>query len=115
MYPARRRRVMAKYLLKASYTTDGVKGVLKDGGTGRRAAVEQTVEGLGGSLECFYFAFGEDDAIVIADLPDNQTAAAISMVVNAAGGAQVSTVPLLTPEEADEATKKSVEYRSPGT
>jgi uncharacterized protein with GYD domain len=105
---------MAKYLLKASYTTDGVKGVLKDGGTGRRAAVEQTVEGLGGSLESFYFAFGEADAYVIADLPDNATAMAISLVVNAAGGAQVTTVPLITPEEADGATKKSVEYSPPG-
>ena len=105
---------MAKYLLKASYTTDGVKGVLKDGGSGRRAAVEQTVQGLGGSLESFYFAFGDTDAYVVVDLPDNATAAAISMVVNAAGGAQVTTVPLMTPEEADEATKKSVEYRPPG-
>jgi uncharacterized protein with GYD domain len=94
---------MAKYLLKASYTTDGVKGVLKDGGSGRRAA-----------LESFYFAFGDTDAYVVVDLPDNATATAVSLVVNAAGGAQVTTVPLLTPEEADEATKKSVEYRPPG-
>jgi uncharacterized protein with GYD domain len=105
---------MAKYLLKASYTTDGVKGVLKDGGSGRRAAVEQTARGLGGSLESFYFAFGDTDAYVVVDLPDNATATAISLVVNAAGGAQVTTVPLITPEEADEATKKSVEYRPPG-
>ena len=105
---------MAKYLLKASYTTDGVKGVMKDGGSGRRAAVEETVRGLGGSLESFYFAFGDTDAYVVVDLPDNATAAAISLVVNAAGGAQVTTVPLMTPEEADEATKKSVEYRPPG-
>jgi uncharacterized protein with GYD domain len=105
---------MAKYLLKASYTTDGVKGVLKDGGSGRRAAVEQTVRGLGGSLESFYFAFGDTDAYVVVDLPDNATATAISLVVNAAGGAQVTTVPLVTPEEADEAAKKSVEYRPPG-
>ena len=105
---------MAKYLLKASYTTDGVKGVMKDGGSGRRAAVEETVRGLGGSLESFYFAFGDTDAYVVVDLPDNATAAAISLVVNAAGGAQVTTVPLMTPEEADEATNKSVEYRPPG-
>jgi len=105
---------MAKYLLKASYTIDGVKGVLKDGGSGRRAAVEETVRGLGGSLESFYFAFGDTDAYVVVDLPDNATATAISLVVNAAGGAQVTTVPLMTPEEADEATKKSVEYRPPG-
>jgi uncharacterized protein with GYD domain len=105
---------MAKYLLKASYTTDGVKGVLKDGGSGRRAAVEEAVRGLGGSLESFYFAFGDTDAYVVVDLPDNATATAISLVVNAAGGAQVTTVPLITLEEADEAAKKSVEYRPPG-
>jgi len=105
---------MAKYLLKASYTTDGVKGVMKDGGSGRRAAVEETVRGLGGSLETFYFAFGDTDAYVVVDLPDNATATAISLVVNAAGGAQVTTIPLITPEEADEAAKKSVEYRPPG-
>jgi len=105
---------MSKYLLKASYTTEGVKGVLSGGGTARREAVQQTVEGLGGSLESFHFAFGDTDAYVIVDLPDNTTAAAISLVVNAAGGAQVETVPLLTPEEADEATKKSVGYRPPG-
>ena len=106
---------MAKFLLKASYTTEGAKGVLSGGGTGRREAVRQTVEGLGGSLDGFYFAFGDTDAYVIVDLPDNATAAAISLVVNAAGGAQVTTLPLLTPEEADEAAKKSVEYRPPGT
>jgi uncharacterized protein with GYD domain len=91
-----------------------LKGVLKDGGSGWRAAVEQTVRGLGGSLESFYFAFGDTDAYVVVDLPDNATATAISLVVNAGGGAQVTTVPLITPEEADEATKKSVEYRPPG-
>jgi uncharacterized protein with GYD domain len=106
---------MAKFLLKASYTTEGVKGVLKGGGSARREAVQQTVEGLGGSLDGFYFAFGDTDAYVVVDLPDNATAAAISLVVNAAAGAQVTTVPLLTPEEADEAAKKSVEYRPPGT
>jgi uncharacterized protein with GYD domain len=105
---------MAKFLLQASYTTEGAKGVVKAGGTARREAVKHTVEGLGGSLEGFYFAFGDTDAYVIADLPDNATAAAISLVVNAAGGAEVTTVPLFTPEEADEAARKSVDYRPPG-
>jgi|SRR5919197_4370812 uncharacterized protein with GYD domain len=105
---------MAKYLIKASYTTEGVKGLLSGGGTARREAVQQTIQGLGGSLESFHFAFGDTDAYVIADLPDNARAVAISLVVNAAGGAQVQTVPLLTPEEVDEATKKSVDYRPPG-
>jgi uncharacterized protein with GYD domain len=104
---------MAKFLVKGSYTTDGVKGILKDGGTARRAAVQKTVEALGGSQEAFYFAFGETDVYVLVDLPDNEAAAAISMVVNASGAVQVEIVPLLTPEQADEAAKKSVEYRPP--
>jgi uncharacterized protein with GYD domain len=73
------------------------------------------VEGLGGSQEAFYFAFGETDVYVLVDVPDNETAAAISMVVNASGAVQIELVPLLTPEEADEAAKKSVEYSPPGT
>jgi uncharacterized protein with GYD domain len=105
---------MAKFLLKASYTTQGAKGVLEAGGSSRRDVVKQSVEGLGGSLEAFYFAFGDADAYVIADVPDSVTAAAISLAVNSAGGAQLTTVPLLTPEEIDEAAQKSVDYRPPG-
>jgi uncharacterized protein with GYD domain len=106
---------MAKFLVKGSYTTDGVKGVVKGGGTARRDAVKEMVEGLGGSQEAFYFAFGETDVYVLVDVPDNETAAAISMAVNATGAVQVELVPLLTPEEADEAAKKSVDYRPPGS
>ena len=105
---------MAKFLWKASYTSEGVKGVLKDGGTGRRAAVEQTVEGLGGKLESLYFALGEHDLYAIADLPDSVTATAVSLTVNASGAVALETVELLTPEQVDEASKKSVEYRPPG-
>ena len=105
---------MAKYLIKGSYTTDGVKGILKGGGTARRTAVQEMVEGLGGSLEAFYFAFGDTDVYVFADMPDNATAAAISMAVNASGAVQIETVPLMPPEEADEAAKKSVDYLPPG-
>jgi uncharacterized protein with GYD domain len=105
---------MAKYLLKASYTADGAKGVLKDGGTGRRDVVRKMIEGLGGEMETFYFAFGEADVYVIADLPDNVTAAAISVAVNAPGTVQLGTVTLLTAEEMDEAAKKAVDYRPPG-
>ncbi len=105
---------MAKYLIKASYSHQGTKGLLKEGGSSRRAAVKQMIEGLGGKLEAFYYAFGETDVIVLFDLPDAQSAAAISLVVNAAGGAQVSTIPLLTPEDMDAACKKSVAYRAPG-
>ena len=105
---------MPKFLWKASYTSDGVKGVLKDGGTGRRAAVEEMTQALGGKLEAFYFAFGDDDVYVIADLPDNATATAISLTINAQGAVQLKTVELLTPEQIDEAAKKAVDYTPPG-
>jgi uncharacterized protein with GYD domain len=105
---------MPKYLLKVSYTAEGVRGVVKEGGSGRRDMVANLASGLGGSLESFHFAFGEDDVIVIADIPDDKTAAAISLAVGAAGAASIETVKLLTPEEVDEATKIAVQYRPPG-
>jgi uncharacterized protein with GYD domain len=106
---------MAKFLIKASYTSAGAKGILSGGGSARRSAVEEMVGGLGGSLDSFYFAFGDADAYVTVDLPDNVTAAAISLAVNAAGAVQVTTVPLLTPEEVDQAAQKSVDYQPPGS
>jgi uncharacterized protein with GYD domain len=106
---------MAKYLISASYSSDGVKGVLKGGGTARVDAVRTMIEALGGKLESFYFAFGETDAYVILDVPDNRTAAAASIAVNTAGGATSEVVVLLTPEEIDEAAKLSVDYRPPGS
>lgn len=105
---------MARYLWKASYTVDGVKGILNEGGSGRRAMVEKLVGDVGGQLEAFYYAFGEDDVYVIAELPDHATAAAISLTVAASGAVRLKTVVLLTPEEIDEATQKSVGYRAPG-
>ena len=105
---------MARYLIKASYTLEGTKGLLKDGGSKRRAAFEQTIQGLGGRLEAFYYAFGDLDAFVIAEVPDPTTAAAVSLAVNSTGGVQLSMTPLITPEEIDEACKKSVSYRAPG-
>jgi uncharacterized protein with GYD domain len=105
---------MAKFLLCGSYTTEGAKGVLKDGGTGRQAAVQKAIEGLGGSIESFYFAFGDADVYVVVDLPDSVSAAALSIAVNSQGAVELRTVPLLTPEEMDEAAKKSVDYRPPG-
>ena len=106
---------MAKYMLKATYSVDGTKGLIKEGGSARRAAVQKTIEGVGGSLECFYYTLGEPDAFVIVDVPDAVTIAAVSLAINAAGGARVSTTVLLTPEQIDEASKKSVSYRPPGT
>ena len=105
---------MPKYLFEASYTPEGTKGILKEGASGRRAAVEKAIAGLGGKLEAFYFAFGSSDAYVIADLPDNATAAAMALAVAQSGLASTKTVVLLTVEEADAATKKTVAYRGPG-
>ncbi len=105
---------MTSYLLHVSYTAEGVRGVLKEGGSSRRTMVDAMVKGLGGTLECFYYAFGQDDVYAIAQLPDNVTAAAITLAVSAAGGARSNVVVLLTPEEVDAATKKTVAYRAPG-
>jgi uncharacterized protein with GYD domain len=105
---------MAKYLAHATYTIEGLKGLLKDGGSKRREAVEQLAKSLGGKLESFYYAFGETDLFVIFDLPDNVSATAGSMIVNASGSAKAKMTVLLTPEEVDQATKKSVNYLPPG-
>ena len=105
---------MPKFLLEASYTQEGVKGVQSAGGSSRRDAVAQVAESVGGKLESFHFAFGDRDAYVIVDVPDNESAAAVALTVNAAGGAAVKTVVLLTPEEVDAAAKRSVDYRPPG-
>jgi uncharacterized protein with GYD domain len=105
---------MPKFLVKASYTPEGTRGLLKEGGTARRAAVQQIVESLGGKVELFYFAYGEDDAYVITDLPDAATGIALSLAVNASGAVRLSTVPLITPEEIDGACQKAVAYRPPG-
>ncbi len=105
---------MPKFLIEATYTTEGVQGVQRAGGSSRRDAVAEAAEGMGGSVESFHFAFGDVDAYVLVDLPDNESAAALAIAVNAAGGATVKTVPLLTPEQVDDASKRSVSYRAPG-
>jgi uncharacterized protein with GYD domain len=105
---------MPKFMIKASYTAEGTRGLLKDGGTGRRAAVQKLIESIGGKLEAFYFAYGEDDAYVITDVPDATSGIAVSLAVNASGAVRLSTIPLITPEELDAACKKSVPYRAPG-
>src|SRR5687768_5595885 len=105
---------MAKYLVKASYSAQGTKGLLKEGDSSRRAMVQKVVEGMGGRLEAFYFTFGEPDAFVILEVPDVTSVVALSLTVNATGAVHVSTTPLITPEEVDQASKKSVGYRAPG-
>jgi uncharacterized protein with GYD domain len=105
---------MAKYLIQGNYATEGVKGLLKEGGSGRRAAVEALLDSIGGQVEAFYYAFGDPDIFIIADVPDNVTAAALSLFVNAAGAVSIKVTVLLTAEEIDEATKKTINYRAPG-
>lgn len=105
---------MAKYLVQGSYVGGSAKGLLKEGGSSRRAAIKRLVSSIGGKVEAFYYAFGETDVFVIADLPDNAAAAALSLNVNATGAVAVKVTVLLTAEEIDEATKKTVSYRPPG-
>lgn len=105
---------MPKYLFEARYTADGAKGIVKEGASARRAAVEKAAASVGGRIESFYFAFGDVDAYVIMDLPDNATAASMALAVGASGRASTKTVVLLSVDEADAAAKKSVAYRPPG-
>jgi uncharacterized protein with GYD domain len=109
---------MAKYLIRASYTQEGVKGLLKEGGSARREAVAQAIEAGGGSLEAFYYAFGDTDVYYIADYPDNVSAAAAALVGNSAGTSTTQTVVLITPEDVDRAVElaneKMAAYRPPG-
>jgi uncharacterized protein with GYD domain len=105
---------MPKYLVEASYTAEGLKGLLKDGGTGRKEAVAAAAKSLGGKIEGMYFAFGKHDVVVIMEVPDNVTAAAMALTVNASGGVMTRTTALLTPEEVDQAVKKTVQYKAPG-
>ena len=105
---------MPKYLVAGSYTPDGIPGLLQDGGTGRRETVTAMIEQLGGSVEAFYYAIGDTDVYLIIDLPDHESATAISMAVNATGAVVVSSTVLLTPEQMDAAAQKTVGYRPPG-
>jgi uncharacterized protein with GYD domain len=109
---------MPKYLVEASYSHEGFEGVRTKGGSSRRDAIAEAAKSMGGKLEAFYFAFGEHDAVVLLDLPDNEAAAAVALSADAAGGASTKTTVLLTPEEVDDAAERSrdaVDYRPPGT
>ncbi len=105
---------MPRFLFSGSYTAEGARGVLAEGGTGRRAATERLVASLGGTVEAYYFAFGADDFYLIADLPSQAAAAAGALTAAASGALTTRTVVLLTPEELDAATKLSPNYRAPG-
>ena len=97
-----------KFMIQASYTAEGARGLLKDGGSARRAVVQKMVEGAGGTLESFYYAYGNHDVVAISDMPDTASAIALSLAVNASGAVRLSTTPLITPEEIDAASKKSM-------
>ena len=105
---------MAKYLVQGVYTPKGLEGLLREGGSSRREAVRKAIESLGGTMESFYYAFGDSDVVGVVDLPDNVTAATFSLRIASAGGATVKTTVLMTPEEVDKATKNTPDYRAPG-
>jgi uncharacterized protein with GYD domain len=105
---------MPKYLAQVNYIGEGIKGLLKEGGSSRRAAIEKLFGSVGAKVEALYYAFGDIDLFVIIDAPDNITAAALSLTVNAAGAATTKVTVLLTPEDIDAAAKKTPTYRPPG-
>jgi uncharacterized protein with GYD domain len=106
--------MMPKYLLQASYSAEGAKGLLKDGGSKRLAAARTLVESLGGKMDCFYFAFGETDVVAVVDMPDAAAAAAASLAIGSSGAVTAHVTVLLTPEELDQAARKSASYTPPG-
>jgi uncharacterized protein with GYD domain len=105
---------MPKYLIQASYTTEGIQGLVKDSASGRRADVQSAVKAVGGKVEAFYYAFGADDVVIILDLPDNITAAALGLTTSGSGAVRVRTTPLLTVEDVDKALEVKMQYRAPG-
>ena len=105
---------MPKYLIHGSYTKEGLNGLLNEGGTKRRDAAERLLASVGGTVEAYYFAFGEHDFYLVADMPDNVTATACSLIGNASGTITANAVVLITPEEVDEAIKKTVDFRPAG-
>lgn len=105
---------MPKYLIQANYVGEGIKGLLNEGGSSRAATVAQAYKSLGGTIEAFYYAFGDTDVFVIGDLPDNASATALALAVAASGVVTIKTTVLMTPQEVDEAVKKHPSYRPPG-
>jgi uncharacterized protein with GYD domain len=106
---------MPKFLFKASYGPEGARGIARQGGSARRDAIDGLFRAKGGTMEGFYFAFGDADAYVFGDLPDVETATAVALAVNQSGSVTVSTVVLLTPEQVDAAAEVDVDYVAPGT
>lgn len=105
---------MTKYLFEANYVGDGIKGLMREGGTKRRDALTDALKSVGGSLECFYYAFGDTDVLGVFEVPDDASAAALSLMINSTGNVKVHLKPLMTVEDIDEAAKKTPSYRAPG-
>ncbi len=105
---------MTKYLLTSTYTTEGLRGLTKDGGSGRVDAARKAAESVGGHLDAMYFSFGDQDVYAVCELPDNKAAAALSLAVAASGAVNTKTVVLLAPEEVDRAARETVDFRAPG-
>ena len=105
---------MPKYLLHGSYTEEGLKGLLKEGGTKRVEATKQAIESRGGKLEAYYYAFGENDYYLIVDQPESVNVIAGTLIANATGTVKLKTTVLITPEEVDQAVKKTMDWRPPG-
>lgn len=105
---------MGKYLVRGNYVGDGVKGLLSEGGSKRHEAAQAAIESVGGKLDCLYYAFGETDIYGICDFPDDASATALSLLINSSGVVSVNLVPLMTPEDVDQALTKSPTYRAPG-
>lgn len=105
---------MGKYMITGSYTAEGAQGLLQDGGTGRKQAVEELLASVGGSLDAIYFMFGDDDVMLICDAPDDESVASAAITAAASGMVAARTTVLLTPEQLDAASQKSPSYRPPG-
>ncbi|HSP53609.1 MAG TPA: GYD domain-containing protein [Cryobacterium sp.] len=105
---------MSKYLFEANYVGDGIKGLLREGGTSRREALVAALKSVGGAVECFYYAFGETDVLGVIEIPEPSDAAALSLMINSTGSVTVRLKPLLTVEDLDAAARKTPEYRAPG-
>lgn len=105
---------MSKYMFKGSYTADGVKGLMQEGGSKRRDAATAAIESVGGSVDCFYYAFGDTDVVGFADFPDDASATAVSLLINSSGAVNLSITPLMTAEDVDAAAAMTPAYRPPG-
>lgn len=105
---------MPKYLMEISYTPEGAKGVLKDGGSKRRDAAKAAVGSVGGTLDAMYYTFGDCDVVCLVDMPDVASMAAASLNLSASGAVTCRTRALITVEEIDAAGKKSPSYTPPG-